>query len=177
KCNSCPKFTLHRACAELPDKYEGHPFYVNPFTFRKKTRLPHDCSACGEPLEGFLFSSPTDGVRLHPLCINLPRTLTYGGHRDHPLQLLMTGGKFNCSRCNEDKHFWSYRCEEIVCKLRVDLNCVKVDLHGISEHGFLRAAPGSRRKECMGALGNATVFTFRTSGKLALRFVRCFCLL
>ncbi|GLJ45889.1 hypothetical protein SUGI_0966080 [Cryptomeria japonica] len=148
RCNFCPHFTLHQVCGAYPDTFV-HPFYpAQEFKFRKKTCFRHDCDACGEALKGFVYESPRPDsmrpLRLHPLCVALPTTLDYGGHEDHPVQLIMeTGGTFVCSRCNESKSGWSYRCDEMACRLRVDLMCVKVDINGLPEHGIATMKYGS----------------------------------
>ncbi|GLJ45894.1 hypothetical protein SUGI_0966150 [Cryptomeria japonica] len=150
-CSSCQNFTLHEVCGAYPDIYV-HTFYPDhEFRFRKKTRLSHKCDACGEDLRGFVYEAPTGNLlkplRFHPLCIALPTSLNYGGHKEHPLRLIMdTGGIFSCSRCNENKSGWSYRCDDMACRLRVDLNCVKVDNHALSNHGIASMNHGSFKR-------------------------------
>jgi len=68
-------------------------------------------------------------LRLHPLCLALPTCLNYEVHKEHSVKLIMgTGGSFTCSRCNKSKSGWSYRCDNVGCRFRVDLGCVKDDI-------------------------------------------------
>ncbi|GLJ45893.1 hypothetical protein SUGI_0966140 [Cryptomeria japonica] len=133
RCSDCQIFTLHEVCGAYPDVLV-HPFYPTyEFKFRKKTRLNHECDACGEDLRGFVYEAATGNLlrplRLHPLCVALPTCLNYGVHKEHPVKLILgTGGSFNCSRCHKNKSGWSYRCDNIACRFRVDLGCVKDDI-------------------------------------------------
>ncbi|GLJ45888.1 hypothetical protein SUGI_0966070 [Cryptomeria japonica] len=160
KCHLCPDFTLHDACAAIPDKYV-HPFYSNfPLQFRPKTRLPrHHCDGYGEVLRGFVFESPSRDLRLHPLSMALPKILSIGGQKNHRLKLVVDNDrKFNCSECERSNSCWRFQCEETACRVWVDLNCAKVDFHGLSDHGIYSVARRSRSKRVVEMLSKSGKF-------------------
>ncbi|GLJ45896.1 hypothetical protein SUGI_0966180 [Cryptomeria japonica] len=160
KCQLCPDFVMHKACAVIPDEYV-HPFYSNsPLQFRPKTRLPcHHCNGCREVLRGFVFESPSHDLRLHPLCMALPKVLSYGGHKDHCLKLVVDQKeKFNCAQCSKSNSCWRFQCEETACRLWVDLNCAKVDFHGLSDVGISSIARRSRSRRVLEMLGRPSKF-------------------
>eukprot|EP01018_Ginkgo_biloba_P017763 Gb_08238 [translate_table: standard] len=147
KCKEC-ECILHELCATIGN--EVHHAFLPPgdhFQFHWKTQLRHDCDACGELVRGFVFKSRK--WRLHPSCVALPTVgLNFSGHEAHSLKLVRQNGKeYGCSECGEKNSCWAYRCEESSCELRLDLDCVKVGLHGLSQHGKTTAAPRSRLKK------------------------------
>nr|ABK24844.1 unknown [Picea sitchensis] len=161
KCNinsdssSCENFTLHELCATLPDAYQ-HPFHSDViFKFRPKTSLSHRCNACWDVVRGYVFETERHHLRhelrLHPLCMALPKILDYSGHANHKLKLVrgdLKGKEYACSACDTQIDYggWRYRCEEMACKVYVDLSCAKIDIFGLSDHGIQRVAPVSRRR-------------------------------
>ncbi|GLJ45465.1 hypothetical protein SUGI_0957420 [Cryptomeria japonica] len=68
--------------------------------------------------------------------MTLPAKLSYSGHKDHALKLVVEKGKYNCTQCNKINLKWEYQCEMITCKVNLDLNCAIVDLYGMSELGI-----------------------------------------
>lgn len=142
----CKDFTLHEACATLPDVFQ-HPFR-RLFKFRPKTHLRHYCGACGDVLRGFVFERP-DHFKLHPLCMVLPEKLQYGGHENHQLKFVtrdLQGDGNACSACYQTikSSHWRYRCEKETCMFCVDLSCAKIDFYGFSDSGIAIVAPISR---------------------------------
>jgi hypothetical protein len=162
KFKSCHEFTLHEACATLPDAFQ-HPFRSDVgLKFRPKTYLRRRCNACSDVVKGYVFETEKRDLRLHPLCMKLPQILSFGGHAKHKLKLVsgfvmssMTGdlkGKAHtCSVCDSqiDSGGWRYRCEEVACKFYVDLSCAKIDNLGLSNYGIERIAPVSRSRSAL----------------------------
>lgn len=142
----CKNFTMHEACAILPDVFQ-HPSR-KPFKFRPKTVLRHHCEACRDVLRGYVFERP-DHLKLHPLCMALPEKLQYGPHADHQLKFVK-GNADACSACHRNikSGRWRYRCDKVSCNFCVDLSCAKLDFYGLSDSGIARVAPisGSRRR-------------------------------
>lgn len=141
---SCKDFTLHEACATLPDVFQ-HPFRRR-FQFRPKTHLWHHCGACRDVIGGYVFERP-DHLRLHPLCMVLTEKLQYGGHGHHQLKLVTENMKGEaCSACGKNikSGRCRYRCEKVNCNFCVDLSCAKIDFYGLSGSGIARVAPISR---------------------------------
>jgi len=151
--SSCKNFTLHELCATLPDAYQ-HPFRSDvSFKFRPKTTFRHRCNACWDVVKGYVFETERHHLRhelrLHPLCMALPKILDYSGHANHKLKFVtgdLKGKKYACSACDTqiDSGGWRYRCEEVACKVYVDLSCAKIDIFGLSNYGIERVAPVRR---------------------------------
>lgn len=145
----CKNFTLHEACATLPDLFQ-HPFRCDAiYKFRSKTHMRHQCNACQEVVRGFVFQTEKHDVRLHPLCMALPAMLGFSGHANHKLKFLtgnLKGKAYTCSACDSqiDSGGWRYRCEEVTCKVYVDPACAKIDIFGLSNYGIERITPVSR---------------------------------
>nr|ABK26475.1 unknown [Picea sitchensis] len=157
--SSCRNFTLHELCATLPDAYQ-HPFRSDvSFKFRPKTFRSHRCNACCDVVKGYVFQTERrhlrTELRLHPLCMALPKILDYSGHANHKLKFVtgdLKGKGYACSACDSqiDSGGWRYRCEDVACKVYVDLSCAKIDIFGLSDHGIQRVAPVSRRRSRRG---------------------------
>jgi hypothetical protein len=155
---SCHQFTLHEACATLPDDFQ-HPFRSDvSFKFRSKTSLRHRCNACWDVVKGYVFETEKRDIRLHPLCMKLPKVLAFGGHANHKLKLLtgfvtgdLKGKAYTCSACDNRiaSGGWRYRCEQAACKVYVDLSCAKIDILGLSKHGIERIAQVSRSRSAL----------------------------
>jgi len=144
--SNCKDFTLHEACATLPDVFQ-HPFR-RLFKFRPKTHLRHHCDACGTVMRGYVFERP-DHLRLHPLCMVLPEKLHYGRHANHQLKFVkgdLKGDAYACSACDKNikSSRWRYRCEKETCSFCVDLSCVKIDFYGLSDSDIAIVAPVGR---------------------------------
>jgi len=144
KCSSssCQDFTLHKDCATLPDVYEHSD---GSFKFRSKTHLRHHCDACRDVLNGFAYETESNRLRLHPLCMVLPETLDFSGHA-HKLKVVtsdLNGKEYTCSSCDSpiDSGCWRYQCEEVACKVYLDLSCAKVDIFGLKNSDIQRVAP------------------------------------
>eukprot|EP01018_Ginkgo_biloba_P017764 Gb_08237 [translate_table: standard] len=139
-CGQCTEYTLHEACATIPDTF-SHPLLKDMFTFRSKSHLRRHCDACEDVMKGFMFKSRE--MRLHPYCMILPPCLDYNRHPAHRLELILDWGSsaYKCTDCEEEREQWMYRCKESICKLKVDMNCAKADFHGLGEYGIHRAAP------------------------------------
>jgi len=148
--SSCHKFTLHHLCATLPDVFQ-HPFLSDAtLKFRPKTLLYHQCSACSDVVKGYVFETERRDLRVHPLCMALPKTLDFSRHAHHKLKLVtgdLKGKGYTCSACDTNiDSGWRYRCEEVACKVYVDLSCAKIDIYGLSDFGIDRVAPVSRNR-------------------------------
>jgi len=148
KCSSssCQDFTLHKDCATLPDVYEHSD---ESFKFRSKTHMWHHCDACRDVLNGFVYETERrhlrPELRLHPLCMVLPKTLDFSGH-DHKLKFVtsnVNGKEYTCSSCDSpiDSGCWRYQCEEVECKVYLDLSCAKIDFFGLKNSDIQRIAP------------------------------------
>lgn len=133
----CHNFTLHEACATVPDEYQHSQH--GPLKFRPKTQFTHHCNACQDVLKGFVFETERHhlmhALRLHPLCMLLPPTLQYNGHKNH--RLVMDDSEvdaYTCNACNKQIHSggWRYLCKEVTCQVKVDLSCAKIDIYGLS---------------------------------------------
>lgn len=137
---SCKDFTLHEACATLPDVFQ-HPFR-RLFKFRLKTHLWHHCGACRDMMRGYVFERP-DHFRLHPLCMVLTEKLHYSGHANHQLKFVRENLKGACSVCGKNIRSgrWRYRCEKVNCNFCVDLSCAKIDFYGHSDSGIAKVVP------------------------------------
>ncbi|GLJ45640.1 hypothetical protein SUGI_0960650 [Cryptomeria japonica] len=74
QCRSCPNFTLHEACATLPDLYVHPDNRKHPYEFHSRTGtlLRHHCCRCRQVIRGFVFESRGEHLKLHPLCMLLP---------------------------------------------------------------------------------------------------------
>ncbi|GLJ45466.1 hypothetical protein SUGI_0957430 [Cryptomeria japonica] len=150
KCGSCPNFVLHRPCADLADEYIHTLFPEHPFNFRRRTRLRHGCDACGKLLRGFVFQS-SRGMRLHPLCMVVPVRFRHSGHRDHDLQLVVQDeGIYKCKNCDWQNTKWKYRCSNLDCGVRLDMNCAIVDTLRLSEYGITQVYKPSKLRRALG---------------------------
>lgn len=143
---SCDNFTLHEACATLPDDYQALPARL--FKFRPRTKLRHHCDACQDVVKGFFFETERH-VKLHPLCMVLPRTLMYSRHADHELVMNdLELHEYTCNACNKqiDSGGWRYQCAQY----KVDLSCAKIDIHRL--RGVTRVALINRNRRFMSKL-------------------------
>lgn len=136
--SSCANFTLHQACATLQDE-ERHPFRSDvKLKFRDETNWWHKCTACRHTLQGYVFENEGRDVRLHPLCLALPKMLHFDGHPSHRLNFVAQGkSQFICNSCDGviDSGGWKYRCEEVSCRTYLDLGCAKSYFHGLPDPG------------------------------------------
>eukprot|EP01018_Ginkgo_biloba_P017766 Gb_29548 [translate_table: standard] len=141
-CGQCTEYTLHEACATIPDTFL-HPLLDKEgmFTFCSKSHLRHHCDACGDVMKGFMFKSR--GKRLHPYCMILPTSLVYSRHPAHHLDLILEweSSAEKCTESEEKRRGWMYRCKDSSCNLKVNMSCAKADFHGLGEYGIQTAAP------------------------------------
>jgi len=154
--SSCKNFTLHEACANLPDVFQHGSRKL--FKFRPKTHLRHHCDACRDVLKGFVFEAERPHhLRLHPLCMVLPEKLNYGGHEHPQLKLVPGDDEYCCSECrkNNTAGGWRYRCEEVTCQVSLDLSCAKINFYELSESGIARVAPMSRSRRFRSKLSSS----------------------
>lgn len=143
--HSREKIIFHVHCATLEDEKQ-HPIRKDlTFRFRPKTKLHHRCTACDHELKGFLYETENQDMRLHPLCLMLPREFEYNEqHTQMSFELKIGKGKaYNCCCCKEEiKHGWKYMCGD-VC---MDVGCAKYYLLGLSANG-IQSTPVRRRRD------------------------------
>jgi len=151
KCPSCPEFVLHKICGASDDEIVHRYFPQDPLKFRTTTRLRHDCDACGVLIRGFLFQSRT-GLRLHPLCLDLPPQLRHSGHPNHDHLRLNTNqerGRYSCRQCKKEHKRWKYACTTVPCEVVLDMNCAIIDMHDLSQHGISQVYKPSKAKHAL----------------------------
>lgn len=151
-CKTCDSkgvpFLLHELCFVLPDEIQ-HPFDSKTvLKFRPKTKMVHHCTCCREKLEGYVFETAKRDIRLHPLCMMLPKLLNYSEHADHELKIVtgdLKGKEYKCSNCHRviTRGGWRYRCEG--CKFYIDPICAKEEIFGLPDHA-LHSKSGGKRK-------------------------------
>jgi len=150
--SSC-NFTLHKDCVLLSDT-DTDTGHVHPLKkecqlkFRPKPRLPHHCTACRKIWRGYVFESERRDVRLHPLCMKLPRERKFSGHVAHKLRLVANNKvetAYTCNACRTAITYggWRYECPQKTCKFSLDLWCAKSEIYGLPKHDPFSVAASS----------------------------------
>ncbi|XP_047340120.1 uncharacterized protein LOC124943689 [Impatiens glandulifera] len=128
-CKTCPNFSLHLSCSQLPSSltHPSHPYH--PLFLTPTSTYPggqFNCNACKIDSTGFSYHCLSCNFDLHIKCIIRPLIKNHYLH-PHPLDLTFAspygnGSGFSCDVCyHVGTSHWLYRCKD--CEFDVHLDC------------------------------------------------------
>ncbi|XP_047338748.1 uncharacterized protein LOC124942313 isoform X2 [Impatiens glandulifera] len=128
-CKTCPNFSLHLSCSQLPPSitHPSHPYH--PLFLTPTSTYPggqFSCDACKIHSAGFSYHCSSCSFDLHIKCVIRPLIKNHHLH-PHPLDLTFAppygdGSGFSCDVCRHvGTSHWLYRCKD--CEFDVHLDC------------------------------------------------------
>lgn len=128
RCHSC-NFDLHEYCGSCPPNLSIGFMHPHPLSLvvrkaqstRQNNRI---CNVCRESVEGLFYRCKDCDFDLHPICTQLPESLTHVLHRVHPLKLEAPPSSNQCAFCGGvcNSRSWRYRCA--LCGFDMHLQCL-----------------------------------------------------
>ncbi|XP_030524584.2 uncharacterized protein LOC115736867 [Rhodamnia argentea] len=134
-CKECDLFTLHKSCAQLPQKREHlfHPSHsLTLFTESPYPGSRTICNTCRKIIQGFVYHCNICSFDLDLLCACLTPSLKHEKH-DHLLAFFNEiNDQVSCNSCGKSCRNNLYRC--VSCKFNVHSTCLPSVKHKHHPH-------------------------------------------